>query len=907
MPIHCVLKGTVVACLLAFFQTLRAADAPSAPALVPQNFFAAPDDLEVTIWAKSPLLRNPTNIDIDEAGRIWVAQGVNYRGRAGRDPGGDRIMVLEDTDHDGVADRSHTFVQEPGLLAPMGVAVIGNRVVVSQPPDLIVYTDVNHNQKFEPGIDQREVLLTGFNGQQHDHSLHSVTVGPDGQWYWSMGNAGAYFTDRSGRQFRIGSPYDPNYGRKNPAQLFDPIEIAGQRSSDGHIYIGGFTARMNPDGTDVKIIGHNYRNSYEQIVTSFGDVFQSDNDDPPACRVSFVMEFGNAGFASLDGKRAWQADRRPGQSIPVAEWRQEDPGTMPAGDVYGGGSPTGVAFYENGNLGKKYQGMLLACEAGRNTVFGYLPKADGAGFKLERFDFLTSNQEKRFAGSDFVGDNKSVNRELKTFFRPSDVAVGPDGVIYVADWFDPRVGGHAELDPGAAGAIYRVAPKGFKARIPKFDLATIKGQIEALKSPAHNVRAAGFDRLKAGGARSVSAVAALLKDKNPHFAARAVWLLAQMGPEGIAKMKPLLGAADASMRLVAFRALRRVNHDFLAMAARMAGDPSPAVRREVALSMRDVPLAQSRDILVEIAKGFDGRDRSYLEAFGTGCTGKELALYDALSTVLGGPAMNWTPAFARLAWRLSSPKAVDAFKIRARNTGLPLPERKLAVDAIAFVKSQSAAEAMLELAAIPGFPFQAEVMWWLFSRKDNDWKDYGLLAEMKKRGIYDPDKVELVSVTTPEAPRTPSALPSAEQILALQGDPQRGRQIATACAVCHQVGLDNGTDFGPALTAFGRTQTRQVILQAILNPSADISHGFDGTEIVTKGGVVIDGIVLANGDPVIIRSVGGLTQTVPRSKIKRIKKMERSLMLSAEQLGLDAQSLADVIAYLRSDLMAKNK
>ena len=43
---------------------------------------------------------------------------------------------------------------------------------------------------------------------------------------------------------------------------------------------------MNPDGTNVNIIGHNYRNSYEQAVTSFGDVFQSDNDDPPACRVS---------------------------------------------------------------------------------------------------------------------------------------------------------------------------------------------------------------------------------------------------------------------------------------------------------------------------------------------------------------------------------------------------------------------------------------------------------------------------------------------------------------------------------------------------------------------------------------------------------------------------------------------
>ena len=105
---------------------------------------------------------------------------------------------------------------------------------------------------------------------------------------------------------------------------------------------------MNPDGTNAEIIGYNYRNSYEQSVTSLGDVFQNDNDDPPACRVSWVMEYANFGFSSNDGQRSWQADRRAGQSVPVAEWRQDDPGMMPAGDVYGGGSPTGNVFYENG-------------------------------------------------------------------------------------------------------------------------------------------------------------------------------------------------------------------------------------------------------------------------------------------------------------------------------------------------------------------------------------------------------------------------------------------------------------------------------------------------------------------------------------------------------------------------------
>ena len=324
---------------------------PGQPVRLPPDLFKVPDGLEVTLWAASPLLHNPTNIDIDRDGRIWVAEGVRYRSHHARQPEGDRIVVLQDTDGDGKADSTHTFVQEPALIAPLGVSVIDNKIVVAQPPDLIVYTDVDRNLQFDPAVDKREVLLTGFQGINHDHSLHSVTVGPDGKWIF---NAGNMRRDVHG-QVRQDVPHLRLLSSEGPVGPFkfphDPAEYAGKPSDDGHVYVGGFTVRMNPDGTNAEIIGHNYRNSYEQSVTSLGDVFQNDNDDPPACRVSWVMEYANFGFSSNDGQRTWQADRRPGQSIPVAEWRQDDPGMTPAGDVYGGGSPTGNVFYENGALG----------------------------------------------------------------------------------------------------------------------------------------------------------------------------------------------------------------------------------------------------------------------------------------------------------------------------------------------------------------------------------------------------------------------------------------------------------------------------------------------------------------------------------------------------------------------------
>ena len=87
---------------------------------VPTDLFVVPDGLEVTLWAASPKLYNPTNMDIDKDGRAWVAEGVRYRKHFDRQPEGDRIVVIEDTNRDGKADSSHTFVQEELLIAPLG-------------------------------------------------------------------------------------------------------------------------------------------------------------------------------------------------------------------------------------------------------------------------------------------------------------------------------------------------------------------------------------------------------------------------------------------------------------------------------------------------------------------------------------------------------------------------------------------------------------------------------------------------------------------------------------------------------------------------------------------------------------------------------------------------------------------
>jgi putative membrane-bound dehydrogenase-like protein len=872
-------------------------DAVATPSHVPLELFALPDGLEVTVWAESPLLRNPTNIDIDRDGRIWVAEGVRYRSHHARQPEGDRIVVLEDTDGDGKADSQHTFVQEPGLIAPLGVAVIGNKVVVSQPPDLIVYTDVDRDRRFDPAVDTREVLLTGFQGVNHDHSLHSVTVGPDGKWVFNAGNTGAMFTDRSGRTFRIFGAYrdGPVGPFKNP---HDPAAWAGRASDDGHVYVGGFTVRMNPDGTRAEVIGHNYRNSYEQAVTSFGDVFQNDNDDPPACRVSWVMEYANFGFSSNDGQRAWQADRRPGQSTAVAQWRQDDPGITPAGDVYGGGSPTGNVFYEHGALGAAWVGTFFAADAGRNEVFSYQPTRAGAGFELPRRIFLTSNRDQNYAGSDFLGGSKSVTGALATLFRPSDVAIGPDGAIYISDWIDARVGGHQDLDDSTAGAIYRIAPQGFVSRPPAFDEGTVEGLITALRSPAVNVRAIGFEGLRAKGAAAVDAVAALLADGNPYIRARALFLLYQLGAEGVTRAGTPESQPDPDRKIAAYRALRRSGRDFLSAAARLARDADAGVRREVALSLRDVPADQSIPILIELARSYDGHDRAYLEGWGTGATGKEALLYAPLQKALAPAAdpLKWPAAFARLAWRLHVPAAVPDLRARARSKTLSMADRRLALDTLAFVDDKRASGAMLALAA-PGSALKDPATWWLLHRMSNSWASHNLQPALKATRIYDPAAIRVRSMTVPRPPVSGPPLVTGE-ILRMTGDQARGRQAATRCLMCHAIG-GVGADLGPALDGWGRGKSAAVIATALVDPDADIAHGYDGTELRTHDGLIIQGLLIKQGDPLMVRGMGNVTQLIPTARVAGQRRMRESLMMSAAQLGLGAQDVADLVAFLR--------
>ena len=926
------------------------------PRAIDDQFVLDPD-LEIRLWAESPTFFNPTNIDIDARGRVWVAEAVNYRqfNTAKLNPlaheEGDRILILEDTNRDGTADSVKVFVQDKDLRAPLGLAVIGNRVVVSASPHLVVYTDENGDDL----PDKKDVLLTGFGGYDHDHGLHAVVAGPDGRWYFNAGNAGPHVvTDRSGWTLRAGSLYTGGtpYNLKNQG---------GLKSDDGRVWVGGVGLRIEPDGSSLTVMAHNFRNAYELTVDSYGDLWQNDNDDQVmTCRTTWLMEGASAGYFSADGTRFWQADRRPGQTSFAAHWHQDDPGVLPAGDNTGAGAPAGVVRYEADLLGPRYRGLLLSADAGRNVVFGYLPKPQGAGFSLEHFEFLSSLPARN---ANYIWDK--VDNDQRKWFRPSDVAVGADGALYVADWYDPIVGGHQMHDRRGHGRIYRIAPRGRTLTTPAIDLRTTDGQIRALLSPATNVRSSGFERLRAQGDRVVRPVARILADPNPFHRARAIWLLARLGPAGQKEVERLLGDDDPQIRITAFRALRRVRTTVIDPARRLAVDPSPAVRREVALSLRDVPVDQSRDILLELATRFDGKDRWYLEAIGTAASGNEESVYAALLPRIGGadPLM-WDERFSKLAWRLHPAAAIDALKARASAATLDSSAREQAVVALGFVKHPRAAQAMADLtrSALPDVA--ASAAWWMTHRRNNDWRTHHVdgwspaappPAAPASLPTMRAHQVAVLDAAAPIDRRIDAALAMARDvtgaqlliglaaqnriayqlreaigsvifsnpdravravatgyfarpggqvrvelsgIMKLAGDATRGQlRFYASCASCHR-SARAGADIGPDLTDIRKKFDRAGLVDAIANPNAAIAFGYGAELFVSRTAEPHIGFLQGEGATIAVRDSYGRAVSLERDTLAARIPLTSSLMPDPAALGLGDQDVADIVTFL---------
>ncbi len=546
--------------------------------------------LEATLFAAEPMLVNPTNIDVDAKGRVWVCEAYNYRpginGNPTR-PEGDRIVILTDNNHDGKADNSKVFFQDPAIESPLGIWVQGNQVIVSDSPNVWLLTDDNGDDK----ADRKELLFTGIGGVQHDHGMHTFVAGPDGKWYFNFGNEGGQLLDKDNKPV---------------------VDIATGKPINTTNFRQGLVFRCDPGGKNVELLGQNFRNNYEVAVDSYGTLWQSDNDDDgnKSTRINYVMEYGNYGYTDEMTGAGWQANRENLEKETFQRhWHLNDPGSVPNLLQTGAGSPTGILVYEGNLLPPVFQNQLIHCDAGPNVVRSYTVQNDGAGYKASIVNILEGARDQ--------------------WFRPADVCVAPDGSLIVADWYDPGVGGHQAGDQ-SKGRVYRVAPPNSPYTIPKLDLTTVEGAVDALQNPNMDVRYAAWQTLHGMGKKAEKALVALYKNNpNPRMQARALWVLSK-GENGSKYVTAALKNSNPDLRITALRAARQLGADAaIAAVKQLVNDVNPQVRRDCAIALRGSKNADAPALWAQLASKHDGTDRWYLEALGIGADGNWDRYYTA--------------------------------------------------------------------------------------------------------------------------------------------------------------------------------------------------------------------------------------------------------------------------------------
>ena len=579
--------------------------------------FAIHDELEVGLFAAEPMMANPSNIDVDHLGRVWVCEVINYRHFRNPDAeereAGDRILIIEDTDGDAVADKSTVFYQGRDIDSAHGICVLGNRVLVSANDSVFYLIDTDGDLK----SDKKEILFTGISGSQHDHGIHAFVFGPDGKLYFSFGNAGKQICDANGKPI---------------------IDRAGNVVNDqGKPYRQGMVFRCNLDGSDFETLAWNFRNNWELCVDAFGTMWQSDNDDDGnrSTRINYVMPFGDYGYVDQRTGSNWKTPRTGwAKDIPSRHWHQNDPGVIPNLLITGAGAPTGICVYEGDRLPEVFRNQIIHCDSGPSIVRSYSVTEKGAGYTAKIVDMIDG-------------------AEKNQWFRPSDVCVAPDGSLIVADWYDPGVGGHRMQDV-ERGRLFHVTAKGqegtYQNQAAGFtppDFSTPKSAVAALVSPNQATRFMAWQAIQRFGWEATEAeLRSLLKHSNPRFRARALWAILNVAEDEIKKEEIglVLVGDNAALKVTAIRFLSQPGSEEIAMSLDFfiyqmyKSDPSDLFKtdrnffdlnnasaktnRELLIALRHWPDEGLRaDHWGELADKYVAGDRWYLEALGVGAEG----------------------------------------------------------------------------------------------------------------------------------------------------------------------------------------------------------------------------------------------------------------------------------------------
>lgn len=356
----------------------------------------------------------PTGLAVASNGRVFVAEShTHFRPDDYDGPAADRILIFEDTDGDGRADKRSIFHE--GFIHVMDIEFHDDgSLYVATRRDIHRMRDTNGDDKAD---EVTRIVWLDTKGDYPHNGLSGLAFDFDGGLNFGLGE-------------NLGAPYT--------LHGTDGISFSGGGE-------GGSTYHVQPDGTRLRRVSTGWWNPYGMCTDAFGRVFGTDNDpgSSPPCRLIQVIEGGDYGYEYRYGRTGLH---------PLIGWNGEIPGTLPM--ISGTGeAPCAIVAYESGAFPKEYLGNL------------FVPC--WADHRVERYTISQRNDK------GLVDAQREILIEGPDDFRPVGIDVAPDGTVYVSDWVSssyslhkqgriwrirPKVMPNALTDPWASAPAQTTPP-----------------------------------------------------------------------------------------------------------------------------------------------------------------------------------------------------------------------------------------------------------------------------------------------------------------------------------------------------------------------------------------------------------------------------------------------------------------
>jgi putative membrane-bound dehydrogenase-like protein len=905
--------------------------------------------------AAEPLTMDPVAFNWGADGKLWVAEMGDYpNGLDGKGAPGGRVRILEDTDGDGIYDKSTLFID--GLNYANGVLPWRKGALITAAPDIIYAEDTDGDGK----ADKREALYTGFGPGNPQHRANGLVLGLDNWIYCANGDSG---------------------GRIKSTKTGAQVNISGR------------DFRIKPD--EGLIEAETGQTQFGRCQDDWGNWFGCNNPNP---MYHFVLS------DRYLRRNSRLAPPRPVVMVPKVPTaapvfpisrtmaRFNDPEMFNRFT-----SANSVMIYRDALFGPHFAGNMFVSEPVHNLVHREVMTPSGVTFTSDRaIDELKS---------DFLASSDN-------WFRPTTLRTGPDGALWIADMYR-QVIEHPEWIPVGTkakmnlrlgddkGRIYRVYPVGANPRpIPRLDQLDTAILVTALDNPSGWQRDTAQRLLVARqDAKAIPLLREMaLKNARPLARLHALCALDGLNAADSSILLAALGDAHPGIRRHAVRiAESQFNKlpELAAAAAKLVDDPDPQVRLQLASSLGEWDLPDAGVALGKLALK-DANERFALAAIFSSVTEKNL---NALATTVMSASKGTPPPslleplihmasaygdtkligqflsaiatgpkdsqFAALAGFLDSLEAnntslikldqrgagdiFDAARKVAADANAPLQQRINAVRLLGRGSDKKADDlALLAKVLVPQIPVEiqsAAIATLARSRHDgvpsillSRWKNLSLILRSQAAdvllarnewidpllGALEAGKILPADIDAARRQRllqhrnggiraraekifADAINPDRQKVLdaystaiTMTGDAKHGAEVFTkACSTCHKLG-EIGQHVGPDLRSVG-DKSPQSLLIAIIDPNRAVEARYTNYVAETKRDDVATGIITSEtGTSITLITADGKPQIILRDNLKSLRSTGTSLMPENLESGYSPQDLADVIAFVRA-------